>query len=453
MLTKLGFSNIISKSLILSTHGFLAVMLLSCHTVSDDVEARALGMPNAKPEEVGMSSERLARIRPVVQGFIDRQEIPGSVILIARHGRIAHLDALGMMDLEARKPMSTDAIFRIASMTKPITAVAVMMLFEEGHFLLSDPISKFIPEFKNPKVAIPPPPGDKSGAKFITVPAKREITIMDLLTHTSGITSQDKRWLTADLFQQKLEPFLRPETCHPHPDMSLADSMKILATLPLSFHPGTQWGYNWSTDVLGYLVEVVSGMPLDRFFQERIFSQLRMEDTYFFLPEEKASRLTSVYSQSEEEGLKLADSPSRSSWIHGSRRYFIPRGGLVSTATDYVRFCQMLLNMGELDDARVLSRKTVELMTLDHVGRFPPVQRGVGSYGYGLHVGVTTDLIELGTLGSLGAYFWGGAFGTYFHVDPEEELIVIVMTQLASWQNRYRLHDQIRVLAYQSIAD
>ncbi len=434
------------------TRSLLAVALLSFLTVSDNVRAKTPGMPHAKPEEVGLSAERLARIRPVIEGFIDRQEIPGAVILIARRGRIAYLDALGMKELETRNPISTDAIFRIASMTKPITAVAVMMLFEEGHFLLSDPISKFIPEFRNPKVAVPPPPGDKGGAKFITVPAKREITIMDLLTHTSGITSQDKRWLTADLFQEKLEPFLRPETCQPHPDMSLADSVKILATLPLSFQPGTQWGYNWSSDVLGYLVEVVSGMPLDEFFEERIFSRLGMEDTYFFLPEEKASRFTSVYSQSEE-GLKLADSPSTSSFIHGPRRYLIPRGGLVSTAADYARFGQMLLNMGELDDNRLLSRKTVELMTVDHISRFPPVRRGVGSYGYGLHLGVVTDLVELGTPGSLGAYFWGGAFGTYFWADPQEELIVIVMTQLASWQNRYRIHDQLRVLAYQSIVD
>ena len=172
------------------------------------------GLPLAKPEEVGISSARLTRIRPVMQGYVDRHQISGAVMLIARRGKTVFLDAVGMMDIEAKKPMRNDSIFRIASMTKPITGTAVMMLYEEGHFSLSDPISKFIPVFKNPKVAVPPPPNDRSGARFITVPADREITIKDLLTHTSGITSQDRRWLTGELFMQKLEPFLRPEYCH-----------------------------------------------------------------------------------------------------------------------------------------------------------------------------------------------------------------------------------------------
>jgi CubicO group peptidase (beta-lactamase class C family) len=450
MFKKFKFSRII-LCLIFIVNGVFIIAFSSCKKAVENIELKTVGLPISIPEEVGISSDRLTRIRKTMQGYLDHQEISGAVMLISRRGKTAYLEAIGMMDIEAQKSMRTDSIFRIASMTKPITAVAVMMLYEEGHFLLSDPISKFIPEFKNPKVAIPPPPDDKSGARFITVPAKREITIKDLLTHTSGITSTDQEWLTSDIFRQKLEPFLRPETCQPHPDLTLKDEIKILAELPLSFQPGSQWGYNWSTDVLGYLVEAISGMSIDQFFHERIFVPLRMIDTCFFLPEEKASRFVAVYSPTEE-GLKLADAPSTSSWVRGPKRYFIPRGGLVSTAADYVRFCQMLLNKGELDGVRLLSRKSVELMTLNHIPEFYPIYRGAGGgYGYGLHLAVTTDLAKYGALGSSGAYFWQGAFCTQFWVDPKEELITIFMTQLTSCP--FRILDHFRTLAYQAICD
>lgn len=416
-----------------------------------------------KPEEVGLSPERLDRIHKVMQEHVDQNHIAGAVVLIARHGKVAYLESFGMRDIENKKPMQPDTIFRIASMTKPITSLAVMMLYEEGHFLLSDPISKFIPEFKNSKVAVrsavlenpfvPP---------YILVPAKREITIRDLLTHTSGITYRFwGRDYFADLYKEAgiSDGLVQTEG-------TIADEVKKLAQLPLTNQPGEAYEYGLNTDVLGYLVEVISGKTLDKFFQERIFTPLNMKDTHFFLPEEKLPRLSAVYTSNETGGIKkLSDEPvqegehtvySASFHYKGPRTFFSGGAGLVSTITDYYRFLQMLLNEGELNGVRLVSRKTVELMRSNHIGN---LNMWLGGFlgnpedGFGLGFGVVRDIDRAGDMmGSAGTYYWNGFFSTSFWIDPKEDLIGIFMTQFRPF-SPHNILKQFRVLTYQAIGD
>ncbi|HET9528879.1 MAG TPA: serine hydrolase domain-containing protein [Blastocatellia bacterium] len=402
-------------------------------------------LPRAAPESVGMSSERLAKIRPALLRSVSEGRIAGAVTMVMRRGKVAHLEAVGNMD-EGR-PMRADTIFRIASMTKAVTSVAVMMLFEDGKILLSDPVSKYIPEFKESKVAVP----TEDRKSFTLVPARRQITIRDLLTHTSGITYRFigvEPW--AKLYKEAGISDGLIET-----EGRLADKIKKLAGLPLMHHPGERYSYGLSTDVLGYLVEVVSGMTLDEFFRKRIFEPLKMKDTHFFLPEEKLPRLAAVFNQMPDGSIKrMGDEPSEqgyliySSTFHykGPRSYYSGGAGLVSTISDYARFLQMLLGGGELDGARVLSRKTVELMTVNHVGEM------FGGQGFGLGFSVVRDLGKGSEPGSIGQYGWGGFYYTNFFVDPEEKMIGIIMSQLFP-SNNVGLHERFRVLAYQAIAD
>src|SRR5712692_5174835 len=410
---------------------FLWLLLFSLPVFAD-------GLPKVKPEDVGLSSERLARIRPAIQRYLDREEIAGAVSLVARRGRVAHLETFGVLDLESKKPMQPETIFRIASMTKPITSVAAMMLYEQGHFQLRDPISRFLPEFKDPKVAVARRPDEPASELFRTVPAEREITIRDLLTHTAGLPNT-YNGLTIDLYN-KLTRERKPED-------TVGDVTKRLAKLPLNFQPGTAWAYGPATDVLGYLVEVISGQTLDRFFEERIFRPLAMTDTYFYPPEEKEPRFASSYAPAQPKGLRLL-LPGRS---RGAKRYFSGAGGLASTAQDYFRFCQMLLNGGQAGGTRFLSRKTVELMTSNHIGSLP-LWSSLAGYRFGLGFRVLTDLGESANLGSLGSYGWGGAFGTYFWIDPKEEMIGILMIQVRPY-NHLNIRQEFQTLAMQAIAD
>src|SRR5882724_2133964 len=376
-----------------------------------------------------MSAERLARIHTALQRYVDREEIAGAVSLVARHGRVVYQDTAGMMDREAGKPMKPDAMFRIASMTKPITSLAAMMLFEEGYFQLSDPVSKFIPEMKHMMVSAPTWPGGVGSAN--KVPAEREITIRHLLTHTAGLPG-----LSA-------EAYLKLER---HPDENMGDLVKRLVKLPLNFQPGTALEYGPATDVLGYLVEVISGMPLDRYFAERIFRPLGMTDTYFYVPEDKLPRLAANYMPDQPKGIKLAPTPART-----ARKLFSGAGGLVSTAGDYVRFCQLMLNGGTLNGTRLLSRKTVELMTQNHIGNLP-MWKNLAGYRFGLGYRVLTDLGESANLGSLGSYGWGGAFGTYFWIDPKEDTIGILMVQIRPYDH-LNIRQDFETLATQAIVD
>jgi CubicO group peptidase (beta-lactamase class C family) len=406
--------------------------------------AVAQEVPVVKPETVGLSPERLERIAGTVQRSIDEKRIAGAVTLVARRGHVAWFKAQGMADREAGKPMRPDTMFRICSMTKPITSAAVMMLYEEGHFLLDDPVSKYLPEFKNPKVLVKP----ASGAPY-TIPATREITIRDLLRHTSGITYHWNEDLGPMYRDAKVASGLLPY------DGTIEDSTKRLAGLPLLFNPGEKFEYSLGVDVLGRLVEVLSGTPLDEFFRTRIFEPLGMKDTYFYPPDGKLERLATAYTYYDEKGLnRFPDTPITESAFtysadypaRGPKKLFSGGAGLVSTAADYARFCQMMLDGGKVGSTRLLSRKSVELMTQDQLGKISPDQ------GFGLGFGVNGVKAPLSELGSPGEYNWGGFFYTAFSIDPKEQMIVIFMGQLHP-AGDLTLDRQVNELAYQAIID
>ena len=386
------------------------------------------------PESVGMSSERLERLDAVIQREIDAERIAGVISLILRDGKAAHYKSYGMMNKEEGIPMPKDAILRIASMSKAVTSVAVMMLYEEGHFSLNDPVHKFIPEFKDAVVAV------EDGDGFKTVPADRPISIRHLLTHTAGLTygaglaneDYEKASLTGWYFADK--------------DETIGSAIKRLASLPLHAHPGDRWQYGYSTDVLGYFVEVVSGMPLDRFFEDRIFEPLGMQDSHFFLPPEKAERFAPVYGIGESGELELLESTEETDYIHGPRMCFSGGAGLLSTATDYGRFLQMLLNGGELDGIQLLSPKTIELMRADHIDDL----EGWGENGFGLGFWVVEDLGIHGELSSEGAYGWGSAYYPIYWIDPAERMIGMIMTQLRP-AGGLDLNQRYQRMAYQAI--
>lgn len=430
-----------SKTLAIHAVRFLlgAALLLATFAVA------AQELPSAKPESVGLSSERLERIAATVQRDIDQKRIAGAVTLVARHGKVAWFKSQGALDREAGKPMRNDAIFRICSMSKPITSLAVMMLYEEGHFLLDDPVSNYLPEFKNPKVLVKP----ANGGEPYTIPAEREITIRDLLRHTSGLTYQ---W--NDVLGERYKAANVAHGLLPY-DGTIEDNVKRLATVPLLFSPGKRWEYSLGVDVLGRLVEVVSGMPLDQFFRTRIFEPLGMKDTYFFVPDNKMDRLAAAYTYDSDKGLqRFPDTPitegnftySADYPYRGPKKLFSGGAGLNSTAADYLRFCQLMLQGGKLGDVRLLSRKSVELMSHDQLGRISDDM----AFGLGFGIdGVKTPLRELGSVGS---FNWGGFFYTAFSIDPKEDLIVIFMAQLHP-TGGLGLDQQVHELAYQAIID
>jgi CubicO group peptidase (beta-lactamase class C family) len=408
------------------------------------VVALAQDLPAGKPESLGLSSERLERIGSVVQQNVDDKHIAGAVTLVVRHGKVAWFKAQGMMDREASKTMPTDAMFRICSMTKPITTVAAMMLYEEGKFLLDDPVSKYLPEFKNPKVLVKPATGEP-----YAIPASKEITIRDLMRHTSGITYQWNDSLGPLYEKANVASGLLPY------DGTIGDSTKRLAAQPLLFNPGDRFEYGLGVDVLGRLVEVVSGKPLDEFFRTRIFEPLGMKDTYFFPPDNKVGRLAAAYTYYPDKGLnRFPDTPIREgSFVYsadyptkGPKKLFSGGAGLVSTAMDYARFCQMMLDEGKVGTTRLLSRKTVELMTHDQLGKIGSDQ------GFGLGFGIDGVKAPLSELGSPGEYAWGGFFFTTFSIDPKEQMIVIFMAQLHPTGD-LTLDRQVHELAYQAIND
>jgi len=407
--------------------------------------AAAQDLPSAKPESVGLSSERLERITSKIQQTIDEKRIAGAVTLVARHGKVAYFKSQGSLDREAGKPMRNDAIFRICSMSKPITSVAVMMLYEEGKFLLDDPISKYLPEFKNQKVLVKP----ANGGESYTVPAAREITIRDLLTHTSGIT-----YTWNEMLGQRYKDAQVGDGLTQY-DGTIEDNTKRLASVPLLFSPGTRWEYSLGIDVLGRFVEVLSGMSFDQFLRTRIFEPLGMKDTYFFLPDNKVDRLAAAYTYYPDKGLqRFPDTPivegtfsySADYSYRGPKKLFSGGAGLNSSAADYYRFSQMMLQGGRAGDVRLLSRKSVELMTHDQLGHISDdMAFGIG---FGMD-GIKTPLKELGSPGSFG---WGGFFYTQFSVDPKEDMIVIFMGQLHPTGD-LTLDRQVHELAYQAIID
>ena len=376
--------------------------------------------PVAKPEDVGMSADRLRRIHELVQRHVDAKDFSGAVTLVARNGRVAHLEAHGLMDLESTKPMATNGIFRIMSMTKPIVGAAILMLVEDGKVRITDPLSKFIPELKGLKVAVPQPNAGSAGAggatgtepSFYPVPGDREITIRDLLTHTSGLVSG-----TVSSREAAKVALKGKET--------LADYLPRLASVPLEFQPGTRWAYSAQAgfDALVRVVEVASGQHADQFFRQRIFDPLGMKDTFFY-PAEGNPRLVTLYRKTAT-GLEKQNNPN---FMNGA--YYSGGGGLMSTAEDYLQFAQMLLNGGQLNGKRLLAPRTVEVMRTAFVPDTLPGH--AAGEGYGLSVRVVTSPAARNTFLSQGSFGWSGAFGTHFWIDPKERVVGVLMTQTAN---------------------
>ncbi len=389
------------------------------------VRLRAANVPSAAPESVGVSSERLQRIHEAIMRHVEAGSISGAVTLVARRGRIVHFEAHGLMDLETKRPMIRDAVFRLASMSKPVTAVAVLTLIEEGRIRLNDPVSKFIPEYKEMKVAVPmgtaaPAPGASPGRgaapRFYTVPAMREVTVLDLLTHTSGIASGP----ISSSESNRMAPRGPADT--------LADYIPRVASAPLEFQPGSQWAYSGlvGPDVLCRIVEIVSGQGFDQFLKTRIFDPMGMKDTAFYPSESAQQRLVTLYQRSPNGLQKSANQMALS-----SRTYFSGASGLSSTAEDYLQFAQMLANGGVLNGKRILGPKTVELMASNHVGDLfnGKLGRPARGMGFGFLVAVLQDSVQAGLRLSNGSFGWDGAFGTQVWIDPKEKMVSILMIQ------------------------
>lgn len=425
--------------------GVFAAVLIAKAALVD-----GLAKPQAK--EAGLASAKLKRLDALLQEAVDRRQIAGGVALLARHGQIGHLSAIGWRNAEAHTPMTTDTLFRIASMTKPITSVAAMMLVEEGKLRLDDPVWKFIPEFRNARVGVP----TWMGWSLQEFPVWREMTIRDLLTHTSGLGYRlwgIQPW--AGLYRQAgVSDGLLP------PAGTSRDNVRRLARLPLLFQPGCLWGYGLSTDVLGVVVEAASGQDLATFFRERIFKPLHMDDTFFFVPPEKKKRLAALYLRDVDgRRRRVGDEPvtagelqfSASSACEGEGKYYSGGAGLVSTAADYARFLQMLLGGGELEGARLLQTATVEQMTKNQIGYLRTYVPQYGDrYGYGFGIRTADDLS--GDPASIGSYAWGGLFHTYFWVDPQKELIGMMMLQLFAIGD-LPLRQEFKQRAYECLAD
>jgi CubicO group peptidase (beta-lactamase class C family) len=406
--------------LIVKSTGMLVLLLTLL------LSATAAETPRAKPDDVGISAQRLQRIHELMQRHIDAGDFSGSVTLVARNGRIALLEAQGLMDIETKKPMATNAMFRIMSMTKPIVGTAVLMLVEEGKVHLTDPISKFIPEFKDLKVGVlrgtqpPPPPAGQRGAppRFYTVPAEREITVKDLLTHTSGLVSGPIS------NSENAKVALKGKE-------SNADYIPRLGQVPLEFQPGTRWAYSAQAgfDTLVLVVERASGMKFDQFASQRIFGPLGMKDTFFYPAESLNPRIATLYTKTADKGLVKQNNPN---FMNGA--FFSGGGGIFTTAEDYLQFGQMLLNGGQLNGKRVLATRTVEMMRSAFIpDTLPGRARGES---FGLSVRVVTDPIQRLTALSAGSFGWSGAYGTHFWVDPKEKVVAIMMTQTANAEAR-----------------
>jgi len=389
---------------------------------------------SGKPEDAGLSSERLARVHEAVQRHIDAGSLSGAVTLVARHGRIVHHEAHGLMDVESRKPMPKDGVFRLASMSKPVTAVAVMMMLEEGKLRLSDPVSRFIPEFKSMKVAVAKPgargggaaPGGPGGPgrggpppEVDLVSATREITIRDLITHTSGLMSGG------------LGNAVAGQAGVRGPADTLATYIPKLGAVPLDFQPGTLWRYSGLAgfDVLGRVVEIVSGQTFDRFLRERLFDPLGMKDTGFTLTPAIQPRLVTLYRRGQNGLERLPDQSGLS-----STTYFSGAGGLVSTAEDYAQFATMLVNGGELNGRRYLSPRTIGLMATNHTGDLAGGQVGMSpkGIGFGLGVQVVDDPVAADRRVSKGAWGWAGAYGTNVYIEPTADMVTIILMQTST---------------------
>ena len=385
----------------------------------------AASLPVAKPEDVGLAPERLQRIHEAIMRRVEAGDISGAVTMVARRGRLVHFEAHGLMDIEAKKPMTKDALFRLASSTKPLTAAAILILMEEGKLKLTDPVAKYIPEFKNSKVAVeavrtPPPMSDQGpgdGDRYYTVPASHDITIIDLLTHTSGLGS-------GGITGPDLQKLLQART----PAETLADFIPRLGALALDFQPGTQWRYSGLAgfDTLGRIVEIVSGTTFDQFLRKRLFEPLGMDNTWFNVPEKEQPRIATIYNRTPS-GLQKPAAPLRI----GSPVYFSGAGGLTSAAPDYLQFAQMLCDGGQVNGKRILSPWTVDLMLSNNVGELFAGQIGRPPKGVGFGLGgeVVVSAVDARLRKPNGSYGWDGAYGTYWWVNRKEQMVVVLFVQ------------------------
>jgi CubicO group peptidase (beta-lactamase class C family) len=400
--------------------------------------AGAQALEEGVPEALGLSSARLERLSEALENYVDDQQVAGSVTLVARHGKIAYLEAFGLRDIESRSAMQAGTIFRIASQSKAIVTTAAMILQEEGRLLITDSVGDYLPEFSATTVAEP-----RAGG-YVVVPANRPVTLRDLMTHTSGFdygtgVAAD-RWAEAGIqgyyFSDRNEP--------------IRETVRRMAGLPASAHPGTEWIYGYSIDILGAVVEQAAGMPLDQFLRDRLFEPLGMADTSFYLPADKRDRLATVYGifDGELERAPEEGSAGQGAFVDGPRKSFSGGAGLLSTASDYARFLQMILNGGEFNGVRILSPKTVELMSVSHLGDIP---FNPGS-GMGLGFSVLEDVGRRGTPGSVGELGWGGAYHSTYWVDPVEQLVVVHLAQLIPAGD---IDDQakVRTLIYQAVVE
>lgn len=418
-------------------------LLALCHT------SLAEEPPKVSPQRAGLSADKLQRIDALFQQAVEKKQIAGAVVLLARNGHVGYLQGIGLQDAEAKTPMAANTIFRIASMTKPITSVAAMMLVERGVLKLDDPIAKYLPEFKDVQVVVPHKSADTT--TYTTIPAERPITVHHLLTHTSGLTYGffgkpyvSDRYRAAHVSDGLVQT-----------EGTIGDNVQRLAKQPLLHQPGSAWEYGLNTDVLGRLIEVASGKDLDTFFREEITRPLKMNDTHFFVPSEKKNRLAALYAPKEDKTIaRVGEEPvkagllvySASFHYKGPRTFFSGGAGLVSTASDYARFLQMLLNGGQLDGVRLLKAETVKRMTENQIRKL-----GVeAAFGYGF--GILADPAKAKDVASAGTYSWGGIFSTYFWVDPEKKLIGVMMTQLYP-SGHLTLTNDFKKLAYESLTD
>ncbi|BBL71525.1 serine hydrolase domain-containing protein [Methylogaea oryzae] len=415
------------------------------------------------PETVGLSSVRLDRVSGFIRRHVEEKKMAGAVVLIARKGKIAYFEPFGQADED--KPMRKDTMFRIASMTKPLVSVALLQLYEEGRLLLSDPVAKYIPEFAHPKVLEMLPEG--SNPPFRLVPAKRDITVKDLLRHTAGLPyGFAADWHPNDPLYRQIHALYEEAGISSglyETGGSIGDMVKRLARLPLARQPGEAFEYGMAADVQGYLVEVVSGMRLDDYLREKVFKPLKMNDTYFFLPESERSRLSALWKSDWKGSLeKVTDGPHQEgayryspSYQYAGPKTFLSGGvGVTSTAYDYYRFCQMLLNKGTLDGTRLLSRKTVELMTAtNQIGELNATTLHDDGWKFGLGVAIQADRAHGVDAGSVGAFEWAGIFSTRFSVDPSEQKITIFLSQTHPFNHHFDLWDKLLVLSASAIDD
>lgn len=411
---------------------------------SSAAAAWAADLPTALPEDLGFSSERLGRIGPVIQGEIDKGQYPGAVILVARQGKIVYFESIGHLDPASGKPMTKDAIFRLYSMTKPYTSVAIMMLMEEGKLRVTDPVSKFIPAFANLQVSVPTTDPYTGATKYVNVPVEREVTIQDLLRHTSGLVYAG---FTA---HPKVKELYTKEGVD-WKDVTPAEQIERLAKVPLAHQPGSTFEYGLSVDLLGRVIEVISGMSLGRFLHERIFTPLGMKDSAFIVPQHKLDRLAQPFAND-----KATNTPISLLDVTVRQKNDAGGAGSVGTASDYARFLQMMINGGQLDGVRLLSPTTVKYMTADHLaGEFKASGATTlpAGTGFGLGFAVRRDTGRFEVTGNAGEYYWAGAAGTGFYVDPKEDLICVWMTQGQPGMPRRYDRYLFKQMVYQAIID